>query len=82
MNSVARMMNTLTPLNHLCRCTTSRLPPNTAQNLIVPLGIQPELLFMFNAITANASLSWVMVSQAVIADLLNIMSFKEAKDDV
>lgn len=82
MNSVARTMNTLTPLNHLHRYTTSSLPPNTAQNPIVPLGIQPELLFMFKAITVDASLSWVMVSQAVITDLLNIMSFKEAEDEV
>jgi hypothetical protein len=82
MNSVASMMNTLTPLNPLRWYTTSSLPPNTAQNPIVPLGIQPELLLMFKAITANASLSWVMVSQAVITDLLNIMSFSEAEDDV
>jgi hypothetical protein len=83
MNCVARMMNTLTPLNHLRRYTTSRLPPNTAQpSFHLPLGIQPELLLIFHTITVNASLSWVMVSQAVITDLLNIMSFEEAKDDV
>lgn len=76
------MMNTLTPLNHLRRYTTSSLPPNTAQNPIVPLGIHPELLFIFKAITANASLGWLMVSQAVNTDFLNIMSFKEAEDNV
>jgi hypothetical protein len=58
-----------------------KTPPKHGST-IVPLGIQPELLLMFHTITVNASLSWVMVSQAVITDLLNIMSFEEAKDDV